>query len=53
MFPANAGMNRSGLGHRLDDIDVPRKRGDEPLPLALCGQGFNVPRKRGDEPLTM
>ena len=31
MFPAGAGMNRVANWLLLDRLDVPRRRGDEPL----------------------
>ena len=30
MFPAHAGMTRLEICHRIDVMDVPRPRGDDP-----------------------
>ena len=48
MFPADAGMNRKKLYIECTESDVPRGRGDEPLPMiehktnTICS-----PRTRG------
>ena len=34
VFPAGAGMNRKGSDAGMQELGVPRRRGDEPLLLA-------------------
>ncbi len=48
VFPANAGMNRSGSQSWTDISRVPRKRGDEPIAMVLMKRrGLCSPQTRG------
>ena len=48
MFPAGAGMNRGTAYLYMMVADVPRRRGDEPLPgMPGTVQGVCSPQARG------
>ena len=48
MFPASAGMNRHTGRRTRPEINVPRKRGDEPIPTETGAQAKACsPQARG------